>query len=235
MSVLGTKFKWMALHALAFLAACTQTIEPDTDAFGFDYYPMRLGDERIYYTQEIFFKLSGTVDTLTYLVKEIVEDTIKQTDGNYQLLLGRYSTSLDTTKWQKDSLWMVEVNNQRVLLSEATKAFVKLVFPVANNTQWDGNAKNADKEEIYVLTEVGGGYAYDTLSFGTTARVVHKDLRDPAKITEDDYRFEVFAREVGLVHRYKLKLNYCSKCSENGVVEEGYILDQKLISFETKS
>ena len=111
MSVLGTKFKWMALHALAFLAACTQTIEPDTDAFGFDYYPMRLGDERIYYTQEIFFKLSGTVDTLTYLVKEIVEDTIKQTDGNYQLLLGRYSTSLDTTKWQKDSLWMVEVNN----------------------------------------------------------------------------------------------------------------------------
>lgn len=217
-----------------FLASCTKTIEPDETVFGYEYYSMRVGQQRVYHVQQVVFDVSGKGDTINYLVKEVVEDSLEREDGTYSYVLGRYSAPLNSNDWQKDSLWATQIHPTNVTVEEANTPFVKLIFPVEVTKKWDGNALNAKDEELYELISVGDAYMYDSLQFTNTCKVVHKDLRDPAKITSDDYRYEVFAFGVGLVHRYKLKLNYCSTCQENGVIEGGYILDQKLISFETK-
>lgn len=205
-------------------------MEPDITVFGYDYYPMKLGDYRIYHTTTIRYNLDGTIDTTRYLVKEVAEELLPtENEVSSSIILGRYSSSLESIKWEKDSLWAVTLDNGKIVVAEATNSFIKLAFPVKENLEWDGNALNSKQEELYEIIDAGKKYAYDTLFFENTLTVVHEDLIDPAKITEDDYRIEVFALDIGLVHKLKIRINYCSTCVENGKIEEGLIFEQKLI------
>lgn len=211
--------------------ACTKVIDPVEADFGFEFYPTQIGDYRIYYTKTIRYKLDGSIDTTEYLVKEMAEDSVVYTNGQPRILLGRYSSNLSTIKWKKDSLWAVLITSSNVILSEANIDYVKLSFPVVDAEKWDGNATNSKEEELYELIDLGNAYSYDTLSYKNTLTVVHKDLFDPAKITEDDYRMEVFAANIGLIHKLNIKINYCSSCVENGKIDDGFIFEQKLIEF----
>ncbi len=224
---------WLLLSlvlATSFLG-CTKVIEPDLNDFGLQYYPTSLGDYRIYYTKTIRHNLDGSIDTTQYLVKEVAEDSVIYSDGNARILLGRYSREIAGSTWQKDSIWAVLINNSNIIMSEANTDFVKLSFPVLESKKWDGNATNSNETEYYELVDLENSYAYDTLTFENTLTVVQKDLLDPAKITEDDYRIEVYAADVGLIHKLKIKINYCSNCVENGKIEDGFIFEQKLIEF----
>lgn len=213
---------------------CNTELEPNLDSFGFEYYPTKVGDYRIYHTTTIAYNLDGSIDTTKYLVKEVAEGESVYNDGNTRIILGRYSASIGNSNWQKDSIWAVLIDNSKIVVSEATKDFVKLVFPATDDKRWDGNATNAMQLENYKITDYRKSYSYDTLSFDNTLTVVHQDLLDPAKITEDDYRIEVFAAKVGLVHKLKIKINYCSSCVENGKIDDGFIFEQKLIEFGTE-
>ncbi len=222
--------QFIVLCASYFLfVACNETVEPDTSGFGYEYYPMEINDFRIYHTTTIRYNLNGTIDTARYLVKELAEELITFEDGSSRMLLGRYSADIGSVNWEKDSLWAVNVNNTKVEVSEATLDFIKLVFPVKDALTWDGNAHNALDEEFYEIKDLGKPYSYDTLAYENTLTVVHQDLIDPAKITEDDYRIEIFAFEKGLIYKLKIRINYCSTCVENGKIEDGYIFEQKLI------
>ncbi|MCF6352538.1 MAG: hypothetical protein L3J06_05975 [Cyclobacteriaceae bacterium] len=216
------------------IMGCTKTIEPNINELGVEFYPVKVGDYRIYYTKTITYNLNGQIDTTEYLVKEIAEDSVVYTDGNARIILGRYSSNLEGAKWQKDSIWSVLINNYTVIVSEANVDFVKLSFPVLENKKWNGNATNSKEIETYNLINLRKPYSYDTLSYQSTLTVVHKDLIDPAKITEDDYRIEVFATNIGLIHKLKIKINYCSGCVENGKIDDGFIFEQKLIEFGKK-
>ena len=217
----------------AFGIGCNKTIEPNLSEFGFDYYPIEIGQYRVYYTKHIDFNLDGSIDTVIYLTKETVEDTITYSDGTRRFLLSRYSADLESDVWNKDSLWSALVGTSTISVSEANIDYIKLSFPVKEGLQWDGNALNNRTKELYELDEIGVTYAYDSLNYASTLTVIQSDLIDPAKLTEDDYRIEVYAKDVGLIHKLKLKINYCdpTKCSENGTIEDGAIFEQKLIEF----
>lgn len=213
------------------LIGCNETLEPIDSEFGYEYYPTEMGDYRIYHTSDIRYNLNGTIDTTQYLVKELVEELIENVDGTFRLTLGRYSADIGSNDWSKDSLWAVFMDETKVVVSEANVDFIKLVFPVTESTEWNGNAFNSSDDEIYRVEEMRENYSYDTLSFENTLTVVHKDLIDPAKLTTDEYRVEVFAAGIGLIHKLKIKIKYCSNCVENGKIENGFIFEQKLIEF----
>lgn len=218
---------------LGFFFGCSQTVNPNLSDFGFDYYPIEKGQYRIYYTRLITYSLDGSVDTTNYLTKEVVEDSITYVDGSARMLLGRYSADLGTNEWKKDSLWLVNVTTTNIVVSEANVDYIKLAFPVEEKLSWDGNAFNSRDEEIYELNNLNTTYEYDTLSYESALTVVHADLIDPAKLTSDDYRIEVYAKGVGLVHKLKKQIHYCdpTRCSENGTIDDGIIFEQKLIEF----
>ncbi len=221
----------MILAALLIINSCTEEIEPSVDFLGYEYYPLTVGEYRVYHTSTINFNLDGSIDSIKYLVKEVAEESVLFTDGT-RIILGRYSKEIDgSTEWKKDSIWAVLMDDQKIIISEANVDYVKLVFPVGEEKKWDGNATNAEQSEFYSIINLNKNYSYDTISYENTLTVVHNDLLDPAKITEDDVRFEVFAKDVGLIHKYRKKINYCSSCTENGKIDDGYIFEQKLIEF----
>ncbi len=237
MSSIINSINWKALGLpiilaqLLFISSCNEEIEPNVDFFGYEYYPLTVGDYRIYHTSTTYYNLDGSIDSAKYLVKEIAEESVLFTDGNTRIILGRYSKEINDLEWKKDSIWAVLMDDQKIVVSEANVDYVKLVFPVAEEKEWDGNATNAEQSEFYSIINLNKSYSYDTLTYENALTVVHNDLLDPAKITEDDVRFEVFAKDVGLIHKYRKKINYCSGCTENGKIDDGFIFEQKLIEF----
>lgn len=218
---------------VVFIFSCNSFVEPNVEEFGYQYYPIEIGQYRIYFTQQINYNLDGSVETINYLVKEVVEDTVHYSDGSLKYILGRYSKELSALDWHKDSLWAAYLNQSTLVISEANLDYIKLAFPVKELLTWDGNALNGKDEEIYEINNLGQPYSYDTLNYQNTLTLIQSDLLDPNKITEDDYRVEVYAYEVGMVYKLIKKLNYCdpTKCAENGIIEEGTIFEQKLIEF----
>ena len=223
--------KLLALLVMGTLLSCNETVAPNTSEFGYEYYPMEVGTYRVYYTSTTRYNLDGSIETNEYLTKEVAEDSIIYADGSIRVVLGRYSADLSATKWQKDSLWAVLKDDAKIVVSEANIDFVKLVFPVKESINWDGNSINSQDNELYKIENLGKTYSYDTLSYTKTLTVIQADLVDPVKITSDDYRIEVFAADIGLVHKLNIKVNYCSSCVENGKIDDGYIFEQKLIEF----
>ncbi len=219
----------LALLVVGSLISCNSTVEPNISEFGYNYYPVEVGAYRIYYTATTRYNLDGSISTAEYLVKEVAEDSITYADGSTRIVLGRYSADLNATKWQKDSLWAVLKDASKIVVSESNVDFIKMVFPMKENITWDGNAVNGNESESYRIEGIGKSYEYDTLSFTNTLTVVQADLLDPAKITSDDYRVEVFAADIGLIHKVNIRINYCSTCVENGKIDDGFIFEQKLI------
>lgn len=232
--ILLLNWVFIPMTAMLFLAGCSETLEPDPSKFGYEYYPLAIGDYKIYHTTGIRYNLNGTIDTTQYLVKELVEDLIENVDGTFRLTLGRYSADIGSNDWSKDSLWAVFIDESKVVVSEANVDFIKLVFPVKENIEWDGNAINSKEFEFYKIKEIGKSYTYyvlsDTLSYNNSLSV-EIDLLDPAKITSDKYDLEVFADDIGLVHKLNIKINYCSSCKPEIKIEDGFIFEQKLMEF----
>lgn len=216
---------------IVLVVGCNKTLDSDFLNFGYEYYPTEVGDFRVYHTTAVRYNLNGTIDTTKYLVKEVVEELTTYSDNSNRFILGRYSADIGSDVWKKDSIWAVLNDASKVVLSEANKDFIKLVYPVIEEIEWDGNAFNNDDEEFYKIENLGQPYIFDTISYDNTLTVIHEDLIDPVKITEDRYRMEVFAADVGLIYKLKIKINYCSTCIENGKIEDGYVFEQKLIEF----
>lgn len=218
---------------IALVYSCNSFVEPNVDEFGYQYYPIEIGQYRTYLTQQINYRLDGTIDTVKYYSKEVVEDTVRYSDGSLKHILGRYSKGANEIDWHKDSLWAARLNKSTLVVSETNVDYIKLSFPVEESLKWDGNKLNGKNEELYEIRNLGQPYSYDTYNYQNTLTVYQADLLDPNKITEDDYRYEVFAFEVGLVYRLIKKINYCdpTKCTENGTITEGIIFEQNLVEF----
>jgi len=135
------------------LFSCSDTLEPSK--IGFNYFPLEIGDYRIYQIQQIEYSLFAATDTAHYQLKELVVDTFStQSELNY--ILHRFKRDLSTDKWQLDSVWTSRRTQNHAIVVENNISFVKMVFPIRLDKVWDGNLFNASPPDEYQITEISG-------------------------------------------------------------------------------
>ena len=216
------------------LLACQPRLAPEPQRLGYDYFPLAVGQYRIYQVEAVYYRLGGNIDTVSYQLKEEVTGrTVVGRDTVFTLLRSLRTTTADS--WQPDSVWTARVNPYQAVVVENNRPLIKLSFPVADNRKWDGNALNGlDYDEFY-WRNVGQEYDLDGQLYTSSAEMVKEDLIDPNQITADHYHVEIFSKGVGLIHRIDLDKKYCSPvdCSQPGIILEGQVVEQKLLEFGT--
>ena len=221
---------------LLILSGCVSSIEPDPNTLGLNYYPLQTGDYRVYNTKSKNFNLDGTIDSVEYLLKEVVVDSFPGNDqDSYIYVINRYKKGLNETDWLIDEAVSARINLRTMVLTENNAAFVKLAFPMEEALTWDGNSLNDLEPEDYEMRMLSHPFTVDSITFANTVYVFHVDIRDPVQISNDDYRLEVFADGVGLVYKQKILKEWCDyvtsgACSEPTVLS-GLEYEQKLIEF----
>lgn len=207
------------------LLSCNETKVLDPNTLGYDFYPINVGQYRIYDVEEIIYEAIG-FDTSIYQLRETIFDSIPSSD-QITYLLRRDKRDNAQQEWEADSVWTVTKTTNFLSINENNIPFLKLTFPVGIDREWNGNSLNARNEITYYYQALQNSLI-DSLDVNDHIRVIIEDI--PKNIVNQDLRSEVYARGVGLVSKDYLTLNYCTAgCTDLGEIESGRSLKQTLI------
>ena len=209
------------------VAGCNESRTPDPETLGYDFYPIQVGQFRIYDVEEVTYRVLS-FDTAVYQLRETIFDSIVSLD-QVSYLIRRDVRSDAQQEWQSDSIWSVTRKSSYLSITENGIPFIKLTFPVGNGNQWDGNSLNSNGELIYYYESLPTA-VIDTIAQEDHVRVILEDIEE--NITGIDLRSEVYVRGIGLVEKDYLTQIKCtsSSCGEDlGKVVAGRSLKQILI------
>ncbi|GGG00174.1 hypothetical protein [Pontibacter amylolyticus] len=213
----------------AFVAGCESKYkDPDPQAMGYDYYPLEIGQYRVYNVEETLY-FGEIPSRLNYQLRERVDTSFIDQTGQLVYKVIRSKRPNATAAWLDDSVMTVAKSPTMVMLTKDNTKYVKLVFPVKERNEWVGDLYNTnyasperdgkvrDKKDVYQYEDVGTPYQLDGQGFNNTVRVVQSNEADLKRVDE---RFEVYAEGIGLVHRLFSRIT--SDCNQTICDESSY-------------
>ncbi|MEP1032447.1 hypothetical protein [Ekhidna sp.] len=217
----------MLIMLLALLnTSCNETKEVGPETLGYEYYPLNVGQYRIYDVEEIKYLVSG-FDTTIYQLRETIFDSIPSADRIIYLL--RRDIRPDAlSNWESDSIWTVTRTANYLSITENNIPFIKLTFPVTAGREWDGNSLNTKSALTYYYQSISNQLV-DSISADNHIRLIIEDIEE--NVTGVDLRSEVYVDGIGLVEKDYLTQKKCtsSDCGADlGEVIGGRSLKQTL-------
>ncbi|WP_299708593.1 hypothetical protein [uncultured Pontibacter sp.] len=205
-----------------FVAGCDNKYkDPDPQAMGYDYYPIEVGNYRVYNVTDIRFR-DNVGDTSRFQMRERVDTSFHDQTGQLVYKVVRSIRPNDRSAWLDDSVMVVAKTERMVMLTKDNTKYVKLVFPVKEGTEWVGDIYNTklapfgttnkvrDGKEVYTFTNVGVPFIIGESNFQTTATVIQKSSINSS--LNLDERYEVYELGTGLAYRLFNRASY-SPCN----------------------
>lgn len=211
--------------------ACSVETVPTPEGLNSAYLPLEKGRYSVYDVERIDYNIAGESDTTTFQLKHLIRDYYLNQEQDTVYYLYRYRRETEQQSWQQDSVFLIRQDQGQLILNKNNVHYVQLVFPAENGRSWDANAYNSKEPQVYRIDSLGQTYQLEDSVFNNTLRVLQ---RDSASIERQDYRFEIYAREVGLIYKYVRTVDLCNStpdCIQNEVIEGGYQLTQKIADY----
>jgi len=242
--MLKTRFRSI-VSTIAIASAGLVGCDPDPiqEVSTANYFPIRVGDYRIYHVQETQVSAYNVETDFEYDIKTVVIDSFINVSGSFSYVISRFKRANATEAWTSIDTWTVRINAREVVVTEGSTPFVRLTFPVKSGRTWNGNAYNnletsefcGDNNfiscDLYELANVRKTFATSVDSFENTLEVIQNN--SPDLITKYDIRREVYGAGIGLVYKESTVLNYCTvgACLGQQLAESGVKLKQELIEY----
>lgn len=191
----------------SFILSCKKDkVEPPVD-MGYGYFPVNVGHYVIYQVDSTYYNdFIDSIEVWKYKVKETVESIYTDNSGRKTYRIERLQLNPNSTKWITKDIWAANLNSNNAEKVEENIRYVKLMFPIALDAEWDGNAFNQFSQtetQKYKYTDVHTPYSVNGLNFDSTVTVLQKE---DATLISKDYGKEIYAKKVGLVYKKFQKL-----------------------------
>ena len=242
-----------SLLLLLTLSACNKReIEDRNTDFGYDYFPLRVGQFWDYEVDSILIRpdiLGIRRDTFPSFLREIVADTFVDNTGTVNYRVDQYTRRQTDQPWQVSKVLTLSRNDLQAFRVEDNLRFQKLAFPVRSDRNWPGTNYFDELTEVTVggnvlemfkgwestIVRTDASWATGDLAFDEVAEV---QIADFETFIELRLGTEYYARNVGLIYRSLLIFDtQCQICCNGDCgdlgwedkVEQGFQLDQRLI------
>lgn len=224
---------------LFLMVACAKKkIPSDNAVLGLDYYPTTAGKFVIYDVDSIVYT-DLPKDTLSYKyrIKEKIADSFTDNEGQPAIRLERYIKrynplkSYDSIPWTILEVWMVNASQTSVQVRESNVRFTKLIFPIQEKAEWNGNANNTLGELLYSFDYID---KLETINKVTLEKVLLVKQEDYRTAISYQYSAEKYAKGVGLVYREIQDLISNKTITSDPVearIENGIIFKQTLVTY----
>jgi hypothetical protein len=205
-----------------FVAGCESKYkDPDPKAMGYDYYPLEIGDYRVYNVTDT--RYSSNVGTTTrFQLRERVDTSFIDQTGQLVYKVVRSRRPNEQVAWLDDSVMVVAKTSSMVLLTKDNTKYVKMVFPVKQGTRWQAdvfNNRSVDNSKEYATyTDLNTPFEYNDRVFQSTVTVIQGSPFDNVQL---DDRKEVYAENIGLVYRLFNRAVYCEGSSSSSSCQLG--------------
>lgn len=222
----------ICLIAVVLATSCAKD-EAEPSATVSDYLPLKVGASHIYSVEETVTQQISGENKVTYELKTIVSDSIPEADGTFTYVIQRYKRNDPQSAWTNLPTWSARVSKFEAIVNEENIGYLKVLAPVVEGKEWNGNLPNTQDVDKYSLIEVGKPYSVNsTDTYPNTITVLQNDNKD--LIAFQDKRSEIYAEGVGLVYREILQLEYCTDpaCLGQQKVKKGLAYKQVLKEYD---
>ncbi|WP_143961007.1 hypothetical protein [Litoribacter populi] len=197
---------------------------------GYDYQPLQQGFRWTYELAETICFGENDCESDSFFLRDSVAQSYKS-ENKLDIFVIVRKKSTDRRIWEIDSQYTLHVDQGKLLRRMENEFIVPLIFPPNENRRWDGNLYSTSQEEIFEILKEKN-YRVGQLNFSEVLKVLHEDFDD--KITSRDIRFEVFAKNIGMVESFHERFSYCSRndCLGEQRIESGRLTHIKLLSYD---
>ncbi|HEV8514155.1 MAG TPA: hypothetical protein VGQ59_12800 [Cyclobacteriaceae bacterium] len=218
-----------------FLVGCSSSDAPKISDQS--YYPLRVGNFWVYQVNEtniLRLVCNGNGGTpSSYQLKELITDSIKNSEGGYTFTIHRYTRPDSTKSWTDLDTWTTRVNSNQVIVNESNIPYVKFIFPLVEKTVWNINSYNSQEATYDTLKNLRQSF---TLANGKKMQNTFTARRDNGEFIISHLKeVEVYAASIGLIYKESEELNYFNNtndpCYGQQVAKNGSIYIQSLISY----
>lgn len=180
---------------LALLFSCKK--DNSNPELNLDYFGLQKGAFVEYQVTEISHDIDALIqhDTLTYQLRTVIGDTFIDNQGRIANKFLRYKRMNLLENWQLTDVWTTILDDNRAELVEENQRIIKLVFPPSKGKDWNPNAFNNLNAEEFYYAQIHNPY----LNFDSTLFVEQDDF---FSLVDRRKKHEVYAKGVGLVHKY---------------------------------
>ncbi len=238
---------------LVLFQACkgSSTFEDFEIDFGYDYFPIEIGKYRTYVVDSVLYDIGDNEEIIVTnsrtFVKHVIADTIVDNLGRLGFKIERYERLSDTLDWIIKDIWTTIRTDEGAEWIEENLRFLKMVFPLKEGVDWDGN-KYIDITTIIPIAgesvEVFKSWSYEVLSVDESEQVGDETFENVATISQASsenlielrYSQEKYAKGIGLIYREMKILDTqciieCENQSWEQKAEKGYILTEQIIDW----
>lgn len=216
---------------LLVLSSCHDTeMEPDNSIYGYEYFPLSTGTYQIYEVAQTDYLNSGEVIVSDYQIRhEIAESFISANEETF--IINRFTRVNQDNDWEYLNTWQSKRTKFNAIVSEGNLALLKLTFPVKAGSTWNGNSFNTLDTDTYIIDSLNFAFELNGQDFDNTLTVIQADNQD--FIVAQDKRFEIYGKQIGLIYKEVINLNYCAdeNCLGQEIVETGIEYRQSLIDY----
>ena len=197
--------KWLIfLVACATLSSCnkevTENVIVPNDT---DYFPLSKGSYKIYAVDSTSYRdLEKDTVVYNYRMKEVLADTFRDNAGLLAYKVMRYKQKPDNVGNYTNQPWLffeatsVKGSSTEVQSVENNATYLRLLFPLTSNKQWNGNVYTTLGIQNYTVSYVDQELKVLNKSL-PTAKIAEQSQRTKLSLQE---RTKVYARGVGLIH-----------------------------------
>jgi hypothetical protein len=205
LTLLRNFYKYLPVAIILLLAGCGDDEPANLSAT--EYFPLCTGFYQIYSVEETKYSAVNPATHESYELKTEVVDSFLNDMGTHTYVLYRSKRQTENHAWEFMESWSARITPFQGIVTEGNISFVRLVFPASVNARWNGNQLNTQEPDEYTIVTSGQHY---TLENGETfADCVAITQHDDFDILERDQRQEVYARNIGLIYKKSVVLNYC--------------------------
>ena len=224
---INIKTSFLYSLALVILSACDKEVD-FSDKLGYDYYPLNIGSYIDYQVEKIEYSLTLDPKITRYQVRELVESTYTDSDGELVYRLELYKRNTSSENWVLDSVWASKRTEFRASKVQGNHTFVKLSFPIEEGKTWNGNALNGFESDEYMMQNLGQSRTINNQDFAETLEIVQED---DSSLVSKNKRIEIYAKEIGLIYRSQEEVAYCTTPECLGEIEFGTTYFQTIIGY----
>jgi hypothetical protein len=126
--------------------------------------------------------------------------------------------------WENYDIVTVDTNKITIQWVENNLRYVKLMQPVFNTKNWDGNIFNILTSWNYSYSDLERNFDNEFLNIQNTIKVNQRDL---VNILQSERAWEIYGKSVGLVYKYEEIL-----VLEANQPKTGFIIQYNLKSYK---
>ncbi|MBK8506411.1 MAG: hypothetical protein IPL46_31955 [Saprospiraceae bacterium] len=197
---------------------CSDELEApiDEDSYGYSYYPLKVGQTRIYRIDSLQFDigLGGLPihDSTTFYLKEEIKELSIDLEGNDLYRVERSRSDKQTGPYTAFDVMTRSRSTNQGYSTENNIRLINLIFPVEKNKIWKGTSFINDQIIVFVRgesIEMFKGWEFEVLEEGVSEQIGDKSYSEIATVRQADtdnpfekrYSIEKYAKEIGLVYR----------------------------------